>query len=382
VDRKLTQKLGERLKKVREELDLTLGEVAEKLGFKSYQILSNIEDGSREVKAHELAAIAKIYLKDISYFMNENQDVNEKSLVFWRDSISDKKLKALKEQEFLKYCHNYFELEEKFDLEHKASLPNFNLSLDSFNYEKSEEIAARCYKELQLGSRPACCLETILEQKYNIKILYLDLTPYGSAACTMGYFGSAILINSSEPLWRRNYDLAHELFHLLTWDLFTTQDVHMVCDPASIIEKFANIFASTLLLPMDEVKNEIEKRIVDNQISDVDIIGVAREFMVSTEALIWRLVNLRFIKQKDASEWLSKPEIKALDRQVRQHDRKEPPRISDRYVNLAFKAYQQGLISKGKLSEYLNVDRIEVESKLSEYGYVEGEVYNGTLTLA
>jgi hypothetical protein len=40
------------------------------------------------------------------------------------------------------------------------------------------------------------------------------------------------------------------------------------------------------------------------------------------------------------------------------------------------------LISKGKLSDYLNVDRIKVESKLSEYGYVEGEVYNGTLTLA
>ncbi len=382
MDKKIAQKFGERLKKVREQLDLTLGEVAEKLGFKSYQILSNIEDGSRELKAHELAALAKIYLKDIGYFLNENQHVDEKDLVFWRDSISDQKLKVSKEQEFLKYCHNYFDLEEKFNLEHAASLPNFSLSSDNFSYEKSEEIAVRCSKELQLGSRPACCLEKILEQKYNIKIMYLDLTPYGSAACTKGYFGSAILINSSEPLWRRNYDLAHELFHLLTWEVFKGEDVHVVCDPTSIIEKFANIFASTLLLPMDEVKNEIEKRVVDNRISDVDIISVAKEFMVSTEALIWRLVNLRFIKQKNALEWLSKPEIKALDRQVRQKDKKDPPRISDRYVNLAFKAYQHGLISKGKLSEYLNVDRIEVESKLSEYGYVEGEVYNGTLTLA
>lgn len=382
MDKKFTQKLSERLRRVREELGLTLEEVAEKLGFRSYQILSNIEDGSREVKAYELAALAKIYLKDINYFLNENQQINEKSLVFWRDSISDQKLKTFKEQAFLRYCHNYFELEEKFGIDHKASLPSFNLSSDNFNFEKSEEIAIRCYNELQLGSRPACCLENVLEEKYNIKILYLDLTPYGSAACSVGYFGSAILINSSEPLWRRNYDLAHELFHLLTWDAFKTQDVHTVCDPSSIIEKWANVFASTLLLPADEVKNEVKKRIVDNQISDLDIIGVAREFLVSTEALMWRLVNLRFIKQKDASAWLSKSEIKILDRQARSKDKKEPPHISGRYINLAFKAYQQGLISKGKLAEYLNVDRIDVESKLSEYGYVDGEVYNGTLTLA
>ena len=382
MDKKFTQKLGERLKKVREELELTLGEVAEKLGFKSYQILSSIEDGSREVKAHELAALARIYLKDINYFLNENQEIDEKSLVFWRDPVSDQKLRTFKEQEFLKYCHNYFELEEKLNIDHKAFLPSFNLNSDNFNYEKSEEIAIRCYNELHLGSRPACCLEKILEEKYNIKILYLDLTPYGSAACTVGYFGSAILINSSEPLLRRNYDLAHELFHLLTWDVFKTQNVHVTCDPSSIIEKWANAFASTLLLPADEVKNEAEKRIVDNQMSDLDIIDVAREFLVSTEALMWRLVNLRFIKQKEATEWLSKSEIRDLDRQARLKDKKEPPHISERYVSLAFKAYQQGLISKGKLSEYLNVDRIEVESKLSEYGYVEGEVYNGTLTLA
>lgn len=382
MDKLFSQKLGERLKAARDNLGFTLGEVSEKMGFNNYQTLSSIEDGSREVKAHELAALAKIYLKDINYFLNEDKVVEEKALIYWREAISDQKVKTLKEQEFLKYCNNYYQLEEKAGIEHKAFLPSFDVNPDTFNYEKCEELAIKCSTAMQLGARPACSLDKVLEEKYNVKIIYLDLGNQGSAACSTGYYGSAILINSSEALWRRNYDLAHELFHLLTWDVFKERDVHMACDPNSIIEKWANYFASTLLLPADEIPNEIKKKIVDDKISDLDLIGIAREFLVSTEALIWRLVSLRFIKTRIAEEWLSNSEVRNLDRKIRSGDKKEAPHISDRYVRLAFKAYQQGLISKGKMAEYLNVDRIDLQGKLSEYGYVDGEVYDGTLAIA
>ena len=59
--------LGARLRKARESFGLTLQEVAGKLGFNNYQALSSIEDGSRQVKAHELAALSRIYFKDITY---------------------------------------------------------------------------------------------------------------------------------------------------------------------------------------------------------------------------------------------------------------------------------------------------------------------------
>lgn len=113
MDKSFSQKLGERLKAVRDNLGFTLGEVSEKMGFNNYQTLSSIEDGSREVKAHELAALAKIYLKDINYFLNEDKVAEEKALIYWREAISDQKVKTLKEQEFLKYCNNYYQLEEK-----------------------------------------------------------------------------------------------------------------------------------------------------------------------------------------------------------------------------------------------------------------------------
>jgi hypothetical protein len=40
----------------------------------------------------------------------------------------------------------------------------------------------------------------------------------GSAASIWGPFGPAILMNSNEAPWRRNYNFAHEVFHLITWD--------------------------------------------------------------------------------------------------------------------------------------------------------------------
>ena len=135
------EELGKRLKRARDELGLTLEEVAEKLDMKNYQTISSMENGSRHVKAHELAELAKIYFKDVDYFLKLDNKVEETSLVFWRHSIAAKKVRTAKEQEFIKYCQNYFELEEKFNIGHKAVLPTFNLTSNDFTFAKSEEIA-------------------------------------------------------------------------------------------------------------------------------------------------------------------------------------------------------------------------------------------------
>ena len=46
-----------------------------------------------------------------------------------------------------------------------------------------------------------------------VKVFHLPLEPTGTAASTYGEaFGMAVLLNSSHVAWRRNFDLAHELF--------------------------------------------------------------------------------------------------------------------------------------------------------------------------
>jgi Zn-dependent peptidase ImmA (M78 family)/DNA-binding XRE family transcriptional regulator len=375
--------IGKRLKKVRDTLGFTQKEVSDMMGFNDYQTLSSIEDGSRKLKATELARLAKIYLRDISYFLTPRQE-EANVVVLWRAYSGDNACK-LKEQEFVKYCDNYYDLEERLGLDHRFSLPQLdNLTADDFNYEKIREIATEYYNQMLLGSRPACVLEKVLEEKYNIKILYLDLGRSGSAASAIGKFGAAILTNANEVSWRKNFNIAHELFHIITWKIFDYKRIHVDDNAKPLIEKWADAFASNLLLPQEEITREFENRIKDGKISLLDLIGIAREFIVSIDAFLWRLVTLKLIGHNEAKELLESNKVRELDTIKRLADHKEAmPCISIRYLNLAFKAYQNGFISRGKLAEYLNIDRNDVGKMLRQYGgYAEEETYNEELAVA
>lgn len=376
--RNFNKTLGQRLRQVRTQLGLTLQEVSKQMGFNNYQTLSSIEEGVRQTKASELAKLAKIYLRDISFFLNPERVKETEPIVVWRIRPEKDKIKR---QNFLKYCYNYHDLEKRLDLDSKSTLLRLpHLTAADFNYKQIRGIAAKYCNSLQLGARPACTLEKILEENYNIKIIYLNLGSEGSAASAVGEFGTAILINSSEAPWRRNYNLAHELFHIITWDVFKCKDDIIISDEKPRLETWADLFASYLLLPQQEITKFFQEK--DDKISLLDLIEVAREFVVSTEALLWRLVNLGLVGRANAKEAIGSGKIKALDKIQRLGDWAQTPLISARYINLAFKAYQKGLVSKGKLAEYLDINISEVNNELQKYGYNIAEVYEEEFAIA
>lgn len=375
-------KLGQKLKLVREKLGLTLEKVAAKLEFENYQTLSAIENGLRNIKAEELARLSKIYFRDITFFLNLDEEEETNDLVFWRECKNMGQAKE-KEQEFRKYCYNYYELEKKLGLPYQCKLNPLDLKADDFDYGKIEEIAEQNLNLMQLGSRPACSLRKILEEKYNLKILYYDLGNCGSAASSVGNFGAAVLINSSEPLWRRNFDLAHELFHILTWKIFRHDDVHTKDNEKSLVEKWADAFAASLLMPATEIPKEFKARLdQEGKISLVDVISIAKEFEVSTVALMWRLVTLSLLSRNTVEKVLALHEFVEIDRVERINHNKTAPDFSEKYVSLAFQAHAKDLISKGKLAEFLNITIGDVSKKLAGYGYCLEEISDAKLTPA
>ena len=60
-----------------------------------------------------------------------------------------------------------------------------------------------------------------------------------------------MLINRHEVAGRRHFDLAHELFHILTWDAMPPEHVGgSAGDRAgNRVEQLANNFASAVLMP-------------------------------------------------------------------------------------------------------------------------------------
>ncbi len=73
----------------------------------------------------------------------------------------------------------------------------------------------------------------------------------GSRARRAVYRNSdAVLINRREVAGRRHFDLAHELFHVLTWDTMPPDHVEAAVETSrNRVEQLANKFASAVLMP-------------------------------------------------------------------------------------------------------------------------------------
>ena len=156
---KFNKTIGQRLRATREKLGLTLENVAQQIGFNNYQTLSSIEDGSRKIEVSEFAKLAKIYLHDISYFLNPQEGAEMETVILWRKQ-PDEDNKKLHEQEFLKYCRNYYDLEKRLGLGYSCKLnPLTENYQEEFDFGKIEELANQYGNMMRLGARPACSLE-------------------------------------------------------------------------------------------------------------------------------------------------------------------------------------------------------------------------------
>jgi Zn-dependent peptidase ImmA (M78 family)/DNA-binding XRE family transcriptional regulator len=373
---KKSRGLGKRLKRERESLGLSKTEVAKDMGFSNYQTLSYIENGSREVKAWELFKLAGIYGRSPEYFYQPPQ---KEPLVLWRLEAGAKEDPLVK-RKFLDLCGKYQRLleltgEHVDEMESRLPAPSKSGFLrDPFGY--SVRLAEKYRRLLNLGGRPALSLVDVLESYAGVKVIFLDMGKAGSGASTVGDFGKGILINSSDAPWRRNYDLAHELFHIVTWSCFSPNE-HLSATGKHPVDTWADAFASVLLLPEEETRAEFSKRLEKKRISYPNVVEMARGFGVSTDALLWRLVNLGLIRKKEVQSSLEKGEIRQIDREKRKPDRDtEKPHLSKGYINLAIKAFQMGKLSKAKLAEYLDIPFSEVSSFMRRRGFDEEEDYS------
>jgi len=364
-------------------LDFTLKEVSEKLGFNNYQTLSSIEAGERELKAWELAKLASIYGRDIDYFLSlesPQKDIR----ILWRCQETSPQ-KTLIERQFISICKRYQNL---LNLLGKSSSTNGGLKLtidknklltqDAFRFV--EELASDYIRILKLGSHPACSLGKILEEKVGIKIINIPMD-FGISGGSIvdSDFGMAVLINANDAPWRRNFDLAHDFFHLITWQDFYPEEIYQnELQKKSRVEQLAEVFAASLLLPEEEVRDEFEKRLDDKSISYLNLVDIARDFDVSIEALLWRLVNIKLLKKEKIQEELEKGMIKDIDKKYRKTEWAETdrPHLSTKYISLAIKSYHLGKISKDKLAEYVGEKYSEIPSFLRKYGYDENEDYS------
>jgi Zn-dependent peptidase ImmA (M78 family)/DNA-binding XRE family transcriptional regulator len=358
-----TDLIPRRLKAAREKYCFTQNELSEKLGFNDRQTLAAIEAGQRKLSADELLRAVEVLGVDLEYFTDSFRLVGEGQFS-WRACETDANVLTQFEERAGRWIAMYRNLAGLDRITSNPLRSYLPLAVES-SYEEAIEAAEALGREWQLDDVPALKLEAAITERLEALVLYVD-APHGisGAACHLPYLNT-ILINRREPEGRRHYDLAHELFHLLTWDRMPPK--HTEGDPPEAgkgkrIEELANNFASALLMP----EHALVPRWAARGARDLHawLNETANELRVSSLALKWRLHQLGWLKSV-ALERLIDSKLTANGRPVRQQSL--PRLFGSKFVTQLQVALAKGDLSVRRASALLGMTIDDLALLLRSY---------------
>lgn len=355
----------ERLIAYRELRDVKQGDLAIAMGFKAHQTLSAIEKFERALKPEELLK-ALDYLKvSFEEFVDPYSLVGE-AVYSWRQTNSSQDTLDSFEADTNRVVALYRDLHKKFSTKKQSVLlPKLPIKKSS-SYAEVERIGQSLASELELGDYPAERLEKQLFEKFNIATLYLDMPSSISGAATKLNDMFVILANRNEVSGRRNFDIAHEKFHCLTWDAIPPAHIEKAYTSASrpYEEKLADTFASALLMP----KEKIDKHFSDSSklIDEESINVLATKFGVSSQAMKWRLKGLKKITSKDVNNL----DDDLLINNGNLVSSTKPKLFNEHFIDYLYKAIDTGYLSVRKVSSTLKMPLDELSSVFKDYGKV------------
>lgn len=239
-------------------------------------------------------------------------------------------------------------------------LPLVPLQINRWQLTDAYQLASEIRDRLDLGAYPAYALVPTLEEKFGVKFIGEDAGNGPSAACSRSVQGCFIWINEAEQSSRRNFSIAHELFHLITFD---TALLDMVKNHPKLHEKnelLADAFAAGLLVPEEQLRLELSRFRTKLELSDV--VALSRQFQVSPEAFMHRLHNLKIISKPLMEEYRRRLKSTAFPNTV-------APTLMRRYISLVYLALQHGKLSRAKAAKLLDTDLCDLKSTLTENGY-------------
>jgi len=344
--------------------------VAERLGIPRSAV-SEIETGKRELSATELFELAKLFGEPMEYLLGREEHRPEEELVMLRaDAITP--LTRAELRRFATRCQDYRQLEEWTGEVREPDLRKPNRILATF--EQAQMLADEERKRLDLGLTPAHQLLDVLEERIGIKVLLMQLDEgISGASISSPRFGPAILVNGNHPAGRRVFTLAHEYFHLLTEGRVANSKgarAAYLCEARRPDEKkdraeqLADQFAGQLLMPRQHFVEQLQRLVRGNKmIEALDLIGVARYFGVSVQAVFVRMAALKIVPWDVADKAYNDPEVQDS---IRNGGEQSPK--PTRFKRLAVKAFLAGEISRSRLAELLDISIVDVDDVVQRYG--------------
>jgi Zn-dependent peptidase ImmA (M78 family)/transcriptional regulator with XRE-family HTH domain len=346
--------IGQRLRALREEKNLSQDEVAALFGFKDRQTVSQIETGERRLSADELLLAIQKLKVSLDYFTDPFRLIGEGHFNWRQSGVPAQVLGAYERvagQLIAAFRALGAEVGEKPPLERRS----LRLSKAS-RYEDAGEAGERFAAEHDLGDIPARRLAEVMERDLDILVLMVTPTHSGisGAACRLPDL-DVVLINREEVPGRRHFDLAHELFHMLTWEAMPPVHIEEATETggANRVEQLANAFASALLMPRRIVEPAADWRAMGGDALIAQLNATADRLEVTATALLWRLVSLGLIERAQARAVPA--DALRFNGRSQKPDGNTPPLFSKRFVEIVARAVEEGRVSTRKIASVLGL---------------------------
>lgn len=365
--------IGQRLKALREERHLTQDDLAQMFGFNDRQTVSAIEKGDRKLSAVELLTAVRALSVELDYFTDPFRLVSGEGRFNWRQSgVLSPRLDAY-ETIAGRLIAAYRVLRD--DVGEKPALMRATLTLSKNpRFEDAEAAGERFAAEYDLGEAPALRLAEAMESRLSVLVLMVDPNDDGisGAACRLTDL-DVVLINRNEVPGRRHFDLAHELFHVLTWEAMPPERTEDTSETAkrSRVEQLADCFAGGLLMPRRIVEAAADWKAIGANALPATLNGTAERLGVTSVALKWRLVSLGLLG-KATAELVPGDALRNNGRIgglfAEDAQREFPPLFSRRFVEIVARAIDEGRVSTRKVASLLGVAVDDLDPLFAQHG--------------
>lgn len=335
--------LGNRIKRARKAMGLSLRGLAEQLAPLTHTAIQNYENGKTTPSSDILIKLAKILHVRVEYFFRPERVSLENIQYRKHANVPAKQLESIMAN-ILDKAERRIEFENIFP---NSPIKSFSPKIKAKginNLDAIEDIADQLRKDWELGFNPIPNLIDLLEER-GIKIFEItnkkNVSVDGLYA-TVNNSPIIVVASNNQPGDRQRFTLAHELGHILLEDHISENlDIESCCDR----------FAGAFLLPKRSLINLLGRR--RHSIEPRELNLLKHEFGISMTSILHRAQETSIIPTR-------------LYREIRSQFNKqgwnikepgEPYNKERTYIfeQLVFHAFAEQYISEAKAAELLNL---------------------------
>ena len=359
--------LVRRLRRARELQSLEINAVSQATGI-AYERLNQIESAKSKPSGDEVLILANYYRYDFRDFLDDSRsEPFEQTEILYRrhgDDFQPEDRQAI--QEFLYLC----EIESSLEGDLQIQKLKFSFTPKGPHYKTHGEQAAgelRSFLSYAPNAIPRDVFDDFRRIGFHVFRRRLANSNISGLYINHPVAGHCLLVNYEEDIYRQRFSVSHEAAHAI----FDSSESVVVTyrkgngrySEADLKEIRANRFAACYLMPPDQLPRV-------SQWTTDQAVNWSQKLRVSTTALSIALSEAGLVTKEVAKTIRSAqvPMAEKIDPEApatlteKQRSRRLAlleRGLSDYYVALCFEAYQQGMITAGRLGEALLADHAE-----------------------